>query len=111
MEAGRSRFRWRVATAAAVLLVALAIWILRWLPSSSLSSQAAEDAAVKLREDNAASLSSNQDRIQPAEAISCIDTEGQMAIDTFYLTSAGKKLNPDHQRRAEKALIEELRGE
>src|SRR5690349_2231306 len=78
MEAGRSRFRWRVATAAAVLLVALAIWILRWLPSSSLSSQAAEDAAVKLREDNAASLSSNQDRIQPAEAISCIDTEGQM---------------------------------
>ena len=43
--------------------------------------------------------------------IALIDTEGQMAIDTFYLTSAGKKLNVDHQRKVEKALIEELRVE
>jgi hypothetical protein len=34
-----------------------------------------------------------------------------MAIDTFYLTSAGKKLRPEHCREVEKALVEELRGE
>ena len=43
--------------------------------------------------------------------IALIDTEGQMAIDTFYLTSAGKKLTADHQKVVDKALIEELRGE
>jgi len=43
--------------------------------------------------------------------IALIDTEGQMAIDTFYLTSAGKKLSAEHQRNVEKALMEELRGE
>jgi len=43
--------------------------------------------------------------------IALIDTEGQMAIDTFYLTSGGKKLNPEHCRQVEKALVEELRGE
>jgi [protein-PII] uridylyltransferase len=43
--------------------------------------------------------------------IALIDTEGQMAIDTFYLTSGGKKLQTEHCRRAEKALVEELRGE
>ncbi|HEY3971736.1 MAG TPA: [protein-PII] uridylyltransferase [Candidatus Sulfotelmatobacter sp.] len=43
--------------------------------------------------------------------IALIDTEGQMAIDTFYLTSGGKKLKPEHFRRVEKALVEELRGE
>ena len=43
--------------------------------------------------------------------IALIDTEGQMAIDTFYLTSAGKKLAAEHQKRVEKALVEELRGE
>jgi [protein-PII] uridylyltransferase len=43
--------------------------------------------------------------------IALIDTEGQMAIDTFYLTSVAKKLAADHQRRVEKALLDELRGE
>lgn len=43
--------------------------------------------------------------------IALIDTEGQMAIDTFYLTSVSRKLGADHQRKVEKALIEELRGE
>ena len=43
--------------------------------------------------------------------IALIDTEGQMAIDTFYLTSGGKKLSADHCRRVEKSLVEELRAE
>ena len=43
--------------------------------------------------------------------IALIDTEGQMAIDTFYLTSGGAKLKPEHCRVVEKVLVEELRGE
>jgi [protein-PII] uridylyltransferase len=43
--------------------------------------------------------------------IALIDTEGQMAIDTFYLTSGGKKLTAEHCRKVEKALLEELRAE
>jgi len=43
--------------------------------------------------------------------IALIDTEGQMAIDTFYLTSSGKKLKTEHCQQVEKALVEELRGE
>jgi [protein-PII] uridylyltransferase len=43
--------------------------------------------------------------------IALIDTEGQMAIDTFYLTSSGKKLKAEHCRQVEKALVEELQGE
>jgi [protein-PII] uridylyltransferase len=43
--------------------------------------------------------------------IALIDTEGQMAIDTFYLTSGGKKLRPEHQKQVEKALLGELKGE
>jgi [protein-PII] uridylyltransferase len=43
--------------------------------------------------------------------IALIDTEGQMAIDTFYLTSGGAKLKAEHQKRVEKALMEELRVE
>ena len=43
--------------------------------------------------------------------IALIDTEGQMAIDTFYLTSNGNKLKPEHQKQVEKALLGELKSE
>ena len=43
--------------------------------------------------------------------IALIDTEGQMAIDVFYLTSVGKKLTPEHQKELKSALIEELVSE
>ncbi|MGB7598973.1 MAG: HD domain-containing protein, partial [Candidatus Sulfotelmatobacter sp.] len=42
--------------------------------------------------------------------IALIDTEGQMAIDTFYLTSEGKKLSPTLQKKVETALRDELKG-
>ena len=42
--------------------------------------------------------------------IALIDTEGQMAIDTFYLTSEGKKLPATLQKKVEKALLDELKG-
>jgi [protein-PII] uridylyltransferase len=41
--------------------------------------------------------------------IALIDTEGQMAIDTFYLTSGGKKLLLELQKKVSKALLDELR--
>jgi [protein-PII] uridylyltransferase len=40
--------------------------------------------------------------------IALIDTEGQMAIDAFYLTSDGAQLTPEHQKRLETVLTEEL---
>ena len=43
--------------------------------------------------------------------IALIDTEGQMAIDAFYLTSAAAKLTAEHQKRLEAALVEELASE
>jgi [protein-PII] uridylyltransferase len=43
--------------------------------------------------------------------IALIDTEGQMAIDAFYLTSKAAKLTPQHCRQVEKALLEALKGE
>jgi [protein-PII] uridylyltransferase len=42
--------------------------------------------------------------------IALIDTEGQMAIDVFYLTSEGKKLSGELQKRVEKALLDELKS-
>ena len=40
--------------------------------------------------------------------IALIETEGQMAIDVFYLTSGGKKLAAAHQQRVRTALLAEL---
>jgi len=40
--------------------------------------------------------------------IALIDTEGQMAIDVFYLTSAGARLTPEHQQRVLAALSADL---
>jgi [protein-PII] uridylyltransferase len=42
--------------------------------------------------------------------IALIDTEGQMAIDAFYLTSGGKKLTAEHQTKVERALVDELKS-
>jgi [protein-PII] uridylyltransferase len=42
--------------------------------------------------------------------IALIDTEGQMAIDAFYLTSGGKKLTAEHQKKVERALGDELKS-
>jgi [protein-PII] uridylyltransferase len=40
--------------------------------------------------------------------IALIETEGQMAIDVFYLTCAGMKLTTEHQQRLRSALQQEL---
>ncbi len=40
--------------------------------------------------------------------IALIETEGQMAIDVFYLTSGGAKLSPDRQAALGQALRDEL---
>ncbi|HZP18183.1 MAG TPA: ACT domain-containing protein, partial [Terriglobales bacterium] len=42
--------------------------------------------------------------------VALIDTEGQMAIDVFYLTSGGAKLTAAHQEELRADLLEELRG-
>jgi [protein-PII] uridylyltransferase len=40
--------------------------------------------------------------------IALIDTEGQTAIDVFYLTTEGGKLAPEHQERLHQSLVKEL---
>jgi len=37
--------------------------------------------------------------------IALIDTEGEKAIDVFYLTAQGRKLPPELQRAIETALL------
>jgi [protein-PII] uridylyltransferase len=41
--------------------------------------------------------------------IALIETEGQTAIDVFYLTSGGAKLTAEHEERLRQSLIEQLR--
>jgi [protein-PII] uridylyltransferase len=41
--------------------------------------------------------------------IAVIETEGQTAIDAFYVTSGGKKLSSAHQQRVRDALLAELK--
>jgi [protein-PII] uridylyltransferase len=43
--------------------------------------------------------------------IALIDTEGEMAIDVFYLTANGAKLSADLQAKVRKSLLEELASE
>jgi len=42
--------------------------------------------------------------------VALIETEGQMAIDVFYLTSSAAKLTPDEQERLKADLLEELQA-
>jgi [protein-PII] uridylyltransferase len=43
--------------------------------------------------------------------IALIETEGQTAIDVFYLTSGGTRLAPEHAERVRSALLKELAEE
>ena len=42
--------------------------------------------------------------------IAHIDTEGQKAIDVFYLTSEGVKLKREQQQTLRKALLKEMKS-
>jgi [protein-PII] uridylyltransferase len=73
-------------------------------PTSTILQLIAQDRP-RLLHRIASSLSAQHCNIE----IALIDTEGQMAIDTFYLTSGGKKLTAEHRKKVENALAEELK--
>ena len=56
------------------------------------------------------SISSSFSREECNIEIALIDTEGQVAIDVFYLTAGGEKLRPQHRERLRKKLGEDLGG-
>ena len=56
-------------------------------------------------------ISSHLSRHKCNIEIALIDTEGQMAIDVFYLTANGGKLTRDHQKTLKSSLLDELNGE
>jgi [protein-PII] uridylyltransferase len=74
--------------------------------SSTLVQVIAQDRP-RLLHRIASSLSDRECNIE----IALIDTEGQMAIDAFYLTSKGAKLTSQHCKQVEKALLDELKME
>ena len=43
--------------------------------------------------------------------IAIIDTEGEMAIDVFYLTSSGSKLHTKQEHAVTSALLDELQSD
>jgi [protein-PII] uridylyltransferase len=54
-------------------------------------------------------VSSTLSRAQCNIEIALIDTEGEMAIDVFYLTSKGRKLTTEQEKSVRTALLDELK--
>ena len=73
-------------------------------PTSTLVQIIAQDRSGLLHQ-IASCLSHHHCNIE----IAIIDTEGQMAIDVFYLTTGRTKLTPEQQLRLQKHLLKEIR--
>ncbi len=70
---------------------------------STLLQVVAQDTPGLLR---ALSLTMAEQRLNIEVAL--VDTEGEMAIDVFYITRAGQKLTPDQQSALHAALEEAI---